>query len=88
MSQVVPLRLDKKTLENIDLLVKLGLFSSRNEALRELIKTGMRSLDKYIEVIEAVEKLLEEEEKGKLVIRLDGATRQLLLERDRFSEIH
>ncbi len=84
MSQVVPLRIDKKILENIDLLVKLGLFGSRNEALRELVRTGIENLDECIKVTELVDKLLEEEKKGKIIIRLDGATKQLLKERDRF----
>ncbi len=83
MSQVVPLRIDKRMLRNIDLLVELGLFSSRNEALRELVKNGIENLGEHVRIIELVDKLLEEERKGKITIRLDGATKQLLRERDR-----
>ncbi len=83
MSQVVPLRIDKRMLRNIDLLVELGLFSSRNEALRELVKNGIENLGEHVRIIELVDKLLEEERKSKITIRLDGATKQLLRERDR-----
>ena len=39
-SRVVALRLDDETLELIDELVRAGLFSSRSEALRELVRAG------------------------------------------------
>jgi len=83
--QVVPVRLDREVLEFIDMLVKLGVFSSRSEALRELIKAGMKEFKLVIDVVKAVEKLFElEREEGDIPIKLDGALKQLLEERGRF----
>jgi len=84
-SQVVPIRLDRELLEFIDMLVKLGIFNSRSEALRELIKAGIEELKWVPKVIEAVEKLFEIERKEKSIpIRLEGALKDLLKERGRF----
>ena len=83
--QVVPVRLDREVLELIDMLVRLGIYSSRSEALRELIKIGVREFRWAAKVAEAVEKLFElEKEEGDIPIRLEGALRQLLEERGRF----
>ncbi len=85
-SQVVPVRLDRKLLESIDLLVRFGIFNSRSEALRELIKLGLNRLEEYIEVIKAVEELFRiEEEEGDIPIKLPGALKQFLKERGRFN---
>ncbi len=84
-SQVVPVRLDRDLLELIDLLIKLGVFNSRSEALRELIRAGIKELKSVPKVIEAVEKLFElERNEGDIPIRLEGALKQLLEERGRF----
>ncbi|OYT47299.1 MAG: CopG family transcriptional regulator [Desulfurococcales archaeon ex4484_42] len=66
------------------MLVQLGVFSSRSEALRELIKAGMKEFRLVIDVIKAVENFLNLREKGDIPIRLDGALKQLLEERGRF----
>ncbi|MCD6369085.1 MAG: ribbon-helix-helix protein, CopG family [Thermoproteales archaeon] len=84
-TQVVPVRLGKNVLENIDLLVKIGIFSSRSEALRELVKLGLENLKEYVEIASAVEELFKlEESKGDIPLKLNGALKQLLEERSRF----
>ena len=57
--QVIHVRLDREVLGFIDMLVKLGVFSSRSEALRELIKAGMKEFELVNNVVKAVEKLFE-----------------------------
>ena len=64
-TQVVPLRLDKEALEIIDELVKMGLFNSRSEALRELVKTGAKEYEKRISIVKAAERLIEAPERKK-----------------------
>ena len=82
-SQVVPLRLDKEVLEVVDELVRLGVFSSRSEALRELIKVGIRSYEGLAKIAKAVEKLYEvEKREGEIPVKLSGALKQLLEERE------
>ena len=84
-SRVVPIRLDEETLHLIDTLVRLGIYGSRSEAVRELVKAGAGKIEKLARILEAVEKLFQlEEEHGDIPIRLDGALRQLLEERGRF----
>ncbi len=81
-SQVVPIRVDKEVLEVVDELVRLGVFSSRSEALRELIKSGIRNYEKLAKIARSIDKLLEiEKEEKEIPIRLNGALKQLLEER-------
>jgi len=83
-SSVVPVRLDEKDIRQIELLVELGIFGSRSEALRELIRLGVKSLSEVPEVLAIVERLFElEKEKGEIPIQLPGATKRLLEERGR-----
>ncbi len=85
MSRTVPLRLEERDLRQVDLLVSLGMYKSRSEALRELIRLGVKSLKGIFEIAEIVMKLEELEKKGGDVpIRLKGALKQLLEERERF----
>ena len=85
MSRTVPIRLEERDLRQVDFLVSLGMYKSRSEALRELIRLGVKSLKGIFEVGEAVMKLEELEEKeGDIPIRLKGALKQLLEERERF----
>ena len=80
--QVIHVRLDREVLGFIDMLVKLGVFSSRSEALRELIKAGMKEFELVNNVVKAVEKLFElETREGDIPIKLNGASKQLLEER-------
>ncbi len=84
-SRVIPVRLDRETIEFIDMLVKMGIFSSRSEALRELVKIGIENLKGIKAVMEGVEKLIElEKREGDIPIKLPGALKQLLEERERF----
>ena len=82
-SQVVPLRIDKEVLDAVDRLVELGVFRSRTEALRELVKTGLRVYEKLTRIAEGVERLMEIEEKeGEIPVKLDGGLKMLLEERE------
>jgi len=81
-SRVIPIRLNNETLALIDTLVRLGVFSSRSEALRELIRAGIESYSGLARIAEAVEKLLEIEKKeGRSLVELSGAVRELLTDR-------
>ena len=81
----MPLRLNSETLSFIDMLVKLGIYSSRSEALREPIRLGAEELKWIVKVAEATEKLFElERENGEIPVKLNGALKQLLKERSRF----
>jgi len=81
----VPLRLEERDLRQVDLLVSLGMYKSRSEALRELIRLGVKSLKDIFEVGEAVMKLEELEKKeGDIPIKLKGVLKELLEERERF----
>ncbi|RLG88022.1 MAG: CopG family transcriptional regulator [Thermoprotei archaeon] len=84
-TQVVPIRLDDEILSFIDLLIKLGVYRSRSEALRELIRIGISSLGGMVEVVRAVDKLFEKEKEiGDIPIKLDGVLKEFLKERERF----
>ena len=83
-SRIVSVRLDDDLLKLVDELVKLGIYSSRSEALRDLIRIGARHVKQIHMVAEAVNKLFElEKEEGDIPIELEGALRQLLIERER-----
>ena len=85
-SKVFPVRLDEGDVRQVDLLVRLGVFKSRSEALRKLIRLGFKSLEELVEISEALERLFQlEGEEGEIPIRLDGALRRLLSERGRFT---
>ncbi|MGC8933300.1 MAG: ribbon-helix-helix domain-containing protein [Candidatus Methanodesulfokora sp.] len=84
VSKIVPVRLKEQELKQIDQLVEHGVFGSRSEAIRELIKLGIENLSQLFEVSRALEKLFELEKiEGKTLIDLSGATEQLLEERRR-----
>ena len=82
-TRVVPVRLGEQELKQIDQLVDFGIFQSRSEAIRELIKLGVE-IAYLSEVFRAVDKLFElERAEGKIPIDLSGATQKLLEERER-----
>lgn len=84
-SRVVPVRLEDDTLRLIDELVRLGIYSSRSEALRALIRIGARHAGNIRVVAESADKLFElEEREGDIPIQLRGALRRLIGERERF----
>lgn len=72
MVRVIPLRLDNEVLRFVDMLIDLGVYSSRSEALRDLIKIGIEEYRWMTRVYEAIEKLfkLEDEELRRKVERL------------------
>ncbi len=85
VTQVVPVRISREILEAIDRLVELGVFSSRSEALREIVKEGLTKYEKLTRIAKGVERLFEiERERGEIPIKLSGALKQLLSERERF----
>ena len=78
MTEIVPVRIDKETLDTLDLFVTLGFYKSRSEAIRELMKKGIEARDEVKELgrlVKAVESL---DRTGK--VDLSG----LELERERF----
>jgi Arc/MetJ-type ribon-helix-helix transcriptional regulator len=84
-SKVVSVRLDDELLKLVDELVRLGVYGSRSEALRDFIRIGARYARQIQMVAEAVNKLFElEKEEGDIPVKLEGALRQLLGERKRF----
>lgn len=43
MTETIPVRLDRETIETLDLFVKTGLYRNRSDAIRELMKKGLNS---------------------------------------------
>lgn len=43
MTETIPVRLDRDTLETLDMFVKTGLYQNRSEAIRDLMKRGLDS---------------------------------------------
>lgn len=83
-TEIAPVRLKSRDLEQIDQLIELGIFKSRSEALREPIKLGIENLKHIAEISMALEKLFKlEKSEGRIPIGLNGATKQLLKERER-----
>jgi Arc/MetJ-type ribon-helix-helix transcriptional regulator len=84
-SKVIPVRIDEELLKLIDELVRLGLYSSRSEAIRDFIRVGAARAKRARAVYQLVGGLFEmERREGDIPIRLDGALKQLLSERERF----
>ncbi|WP_187146655.1 ribbon-helix-helix domain-containing protein [Candidatus Korarchaeum cryptofilum] len=82
-TKVIPVRFREQELKQIDQLVEYGVFRSRSEAIREIIKLGVE-IAHLSEVFRAVDKLFElERMEGRIPIDLSGATQQLLKERER-----
>jgi Arc/MetJ-type ribon-helix-helix transcriptional regulator len=80
-TKVIPVRLREQELKQIDQLVEYGVFRSRSEAIREIIKLGVE-IAHLSDVFRAVDKLFElERMEGRIPIDLSGATQQLLEER-------
>jgi len=82
-SKVVPLRLEEEVLKAVDMLVKLGVYKSRNEALRSLVKKGLENTQEIKAVAEAVRKLFEIEELEGMPVKLEGVLTKFLEERER-----
>lgn len=83
VSRIIPVRLNEQEIKQIDKLVECGVFRSRSEAIRELIRLGIKDLSYLSEISRALDKLFELEKKeGRIPIDLSGATKQLLEERE------
>jgi Arc/MetJ-type ribon-helix-helix transcriptional regulator len=83
--KVIPVRVDEELLRLIDELVRLGLYSSRSEAIRDFIRVGAVRAKRAKTVYRLVDQLFKmERSEGDIPVRLDGALRQLLSERERF----
>ncbi len=78
MTEIVPVRIDKETLDTLDLFVTLGFYKSRSEAIRELMKKGLEARDEVKELGRMVKIVESLDRAGK--IDLSG----LELERERF----
>jgi Arc/MetJ-type ribon-helix-helix transcriptional regulator len=66
MTETIPVRLDRETLETLDLFVKSGLYRNRSDAIRELMKRGLDSqegLRKLGRIVKLIQTL---DSKGKL----------------------
>ena len=57
---VVPIRLNREDARRLDLLVKLGIYQSRTEAIRAMIQAGADEQVSYYLMNETVLKALEE----------------------------
>jgi metal-responsive CopG/Arc/MetJ family transcriptional regulator len=82
-TNVVPLRLDKITLNRIDEMVESGLFKSRNEAINAIIKNGMKNYDVWSKII-GISKSYDNLYDAEVSSKLDHALDRFLMDRDRF----
>ena len=66
---VVPIRLSRKHARKLDVLVKLGIYKNRTEAIKAMIETGSdERVSRHVlneNVLEALNQLLEFERKNK-----------------------
>ena len=83
---VVPVKLDKRTIKLIDALVDIGMFRSRNEAIRELIKSGMGAIYEPIfnaRIVEIVSEMLNFKDAVEITAK-EEAWKIVSKERERF----
>jgi hypothetical protein len=84
-SKTVSTGIEQETLDAVDALVKLGIFKSRSEALKILIKIGLSSVGDVVNVVKISERLFElERTLGYIPVRLDGGFKDLMEMRERF----
>ncbi|MBO3833011.1 MAG: ribbon-helix-helix protein, CopG family [Candidatus Brockarchaeota archaeon] len=86
--KVIPIKLGDELVENIDELVKKGLFRSRNEAIRRILNIGLttfsRESDRKKAIAVTVNRLLLLDKKlGQSPVSLKGIRSQLLEARER-----
>ncbi|HZY93741.1 MAG TPA: ribbon-helix-helix domain-containing protein [Candidatus Bathyarchaeia archaeon] len=80
---IVPVRIDDDQLKRIDLLVKRGVYKTRNQAIREMLKTRLlEELSEDEDVEEAVRVLIETKKKGHepLVLQLEKSAVETVAE--------
>lgn len=66
MTETIPVRLSRETVETIDLFVKAGLYSNRSEAIRELMKRGLDSQEELKQLGKLVKIIQRLDDAGKL----------------------
>jgi hypothetical protein len=77
--------IEQETLDAVDALVRLGIFKSRSEALKILIRIGLSSVGDVVNVVKISERLFElERTLGYIPVRLDGGFKDLMEMRERF----
>jgi len=69
----------QETLDAVDALVRLGIFKSRSEALKTLIRIGLSSVGDAVNIVKISERLFElERTLGYIPVRLDGGFKDLM----------
>jgi len=77
--------IEQETLDAVDALVRLGVFKSRSEALKTLIRIGLSSVGDAANIVKISERLFElEGTLGYIPVRLDGGFKDLMEMRERF----
>jgi Arc/MetJ-type ribon-helix-helix transcriptional regulator len=66
MTETIPVRMDSDTLKTLDLLVRMGLYSNRSEAVRGLMRRGLDSQRELRALGSLVEKIRELDASGAL----------------------
>ncbi|WP_298275927.1 hypothetical protein [Ferroplasma sp.] len=82
-TDVVPLRIDKITLNKVDKMVESGMFKSRNEALSTILKAGINNFNFWTDIID-MSNSYDEYYDNKVSSRLHNALNKFLAERERF----
>ncbi len=83
---IIPVKIDSSTVKLIDALVDLGIFRSRNDAIRSMIVNGLKTFYQRVfdeEIIEVAKKLLEIKEPI-MIVSTKEAWEIVAEERDRF----
>jgi Arc/MetJ-type ribon-helix-helix transcriptional regulator len=57
--KVVPVRLDDRKLKDLDMLVKVGIYKNRSDALRKIIENGMRKVEAEIEYLKKIDAIVD-----------------------------
>jgi hypothetical protein len=82
-TDVVPIRIDKATLNKIDEVVKSGMFKSRNEALNIILKMGIKNFNVWSDTLSKSNNYNEDYD-IEVSKKLGNALNKFLMERDRF----
>ncbi len=58
MSKIISVKVEDKIVEQIDVLIEMGLYGNRSEVLRDIIKKGLEKVYEEIEYREKIEKIV------------------------------
>ena len=84
--ETIQIRIDEETSKFINRMLRSGLFSTKSDALRYILSSGMSAAAKFPEVSEKVERLKSmERTAGRPPIELSGSLKDLLTNRNRFN---